>query len=387
MKPSKFIEWLQGSGIRLAFIFAVTTTILLLTLNSVVSWQSEGIFVAAVRTIPFGDGEIRELRIQPAPEDYIPGEPQSIENLRTPRQLFNQRFHTALVWVTLLGVLTSALLGFLLCQHFITQPLRRLEQAIAKLKKRDFSATAAPTGVSEFDDVVKEFNELARELERAEVLRKDVISDTSHELKTPLASLQAQLEGMRDGVIPLKRERMGLLLTQVARLNDLTERLQEYTRLRNRTTHLHISTILLQNFVKSLVSEFDTAFKTQGITAVIKIPEDVRLSADQRLLEQVFQNIFTNILAYAQATKVMITFKPGVLTIQDNGKGVPELALSNLFERFFRIERSRNRQTGGLGLGLAIVKEIVEAHGWKITAHTASPHGLAFRITTEPEKS
>jgi signal transduction histidine kinase len=373
-----FYRWITSSGVRLAFIFAFTTTMLLIVLNIVVSQRSEDSFVAAVRSIPFKGGTLYQL--EPNTDDYIPGLPKSIENLKTPRDMFNNRFHTALTWVTGLGILISAFLGFVLSQEFISKPLNRLQLAIGKLKNRDFSATAVETGLPEFDKVAQEFNELAQELERAELLRKDLISDTSHELKTPLTSLQGQLEGMRDGIIPKDTEHIDGLLTQVARLHDLTERLQEYTRLRNRTARITKTRIQLKAFMENLEKEISSDLKKHKVSLSISIPDDVHIQADERLLEELFLNLFRNSFTYAGAEHITIALKKGHLYFADDGKGVPPDTLHHIFERFYRVEQSRNRKTGGLGLGLAIVKEIVEAHEWSITAKAVEPHGLAFLI-------
>jgi two-component system sensor histidine kinase BaeS len=99
---------------------------------------------------------------------------------------------------------------------------------------------------------------------------------------------------------------------------------------------------------------------------------------DKNLMQQIFLNIFENILVHSGATKVNIKWENNNLIISDNGKGVPEDKLTNIFERFYRVDSSRSRKTGGLGLGLAIVKEIVESHGWKISAKTKA--GLEFTI-------
>ena len=380
----KFLNWTRSSGVRLAFIFALTTTTLLIILNIVVSQQSEGIFVDAVRAIPYSN-TTHYLQMQPNPNDFLPGMPKIIENLRTPRELFTTRFHTALEWVTAFGIAISILLGFLVSQELITKPLKRLQLAITKLKERDFSATDISTGLPEFDLVVQEFNSLAHELEKAEVLRRDLISDTSHELKTPLTSIQALLEGMRDGVVPLETERISQLLTQVARLHDLTERLQEYTRLRNRTAELNLGTIPLKPFFEKLEHELSAELEKSDVKLTLSISDTATLRADERLIEELFVNLFKNTITYAGAKNISITLKDKYLYFADDGKGVPSEAIHHIFERFYRVEHSRNRNTGGLGLGLAIVREITEAHGWTITAKPVEPQGLAFIINLSPK--
>jgi len=375
----KIYHWTQSGGVRLALIIVLIITALLLALNIIVSYRGENSFVTAMDSIPSTEQTQKFTTL--SPNDYLPGEPYQIANLKTPRQLFESHLHTDLIWMTVIGIFISILLGLIVAQQFFTKPLERLQKAINSLKTRNFAIKVEPTGLTEFDQVVHEFNDLAHELARAENLRRDLISDTSHELNTPITAIRAQLEGMKDGLITLDKGRINLLLTQVDRLSNLTERLQEYTRLRNRTANIEREDIPLHSFAMAIIEEIQPQLDKNHIVVTLEIPEESLINADKRLLAELFHNLFNNTVAYAKATRVTIAFRQNKLYFADNGVGVSSEAMPNLFERFFRVEQSRNRKTGGLGLGLAIVKEITEAHEWTITAEHLKPTGLVFIIT------
>lgn len=375
-------ENVPRTGWRVALVIAITFTLLLGAFNYAMSRQGRNSFSATITAFQLGD---KSVIIEGVPERgsaSLQAPRAGIERLKTPQDYFNDQFRRVLLIMTLIGLLVSVLIGVFIARSFIVQPLGRLQRAIGQLKRRNFKNELEPTGVPEFDDVVADFNDLARELDRAEELRRDLISDTSHELKTPLTALQVQLEGMRDGIIPRDKERVGSLIAHVERLTDLTDRLQEYTRLRSRTASLTKHAVKLKGLVEEVLTDQVDALKSAGLVTRVDISAKAILEADRNLLNQVLTNLVANATAYAGKGTLTISYKDGVLAVADTGKGVPKEALSHLFERFYRIDRSRNRKHGGLGLGLAIVQEIVEAHGWTIQAEANTPTGLRFVIKT-----
>jgi two-component system sensor histidine kinase BaeS len=300
-------------------------------------------------------------------------------------ELRNQRLTVILEEAPLIGIAISIVLGIIVAS-FITKPLRSFSDGINKLKRDPDSAIIPPTGISEFDSVVGEFNELAKELQKEEKLRKDLISDTSHELKTPIAALMGQLQGIQEGVLSLDPERIEILREQVDRLNNLVERLQEYTRIRVASVNMQKEVVKLYPLCKDIGEVFAKQFSDKGIEFRIDVSEGYSLLADKKMLERVLENLIENALKYADATQIAISADPFTLRVADNGKGIPEKNIPYIFERFYRVDTSRSSQTGGLGLGLAIVKEIVEAHGWSIKAHNLDK-GVEFVITLKKKKT
>jgi signal transduction histidine kinase len=284
--------------------------------------------------------------------------------------------------VTALSVLitlgTPTLLG-LLAAYFVWRPLRHFSDTITSLKQSDYKVQLNPTGISEFDEVFSEFNDLIRRLQHEEKLRKDLVSDTSHELNTPLTTMIGQLTAMQEGKYALTKERVAVLKEQAERLVDLVQQLDTYTKARVPDPD-KAKNIRLRQFCEELIDHFSIELKQKDISAKLGIAEDYVIHASSHALEQILVNLIQNALRYSEATALTVTATADTLTFSDNGKGVPSESLPYLFERFYRVDKSRNRTTGGLGLGLAIVKELAEEQGWHIYAKQAHP-GVTFVLT------
>lgn len=293
---------------------------------------------------------------------------------------FNEVFQSSLFSVAVIALILSVVIGILVAKLF-SDPLNQLSSGMKKLRDNNYKINLAKTGTDEFDHVINEFNTLTQELQKVEDLRKDLISDTSHELKTPITSLMGQLQGIKDGVLELNDERIDSLASQVNRLDDLVERLQEFSRLRNKGREIEKTTIKFQKLIEDSVSEFETDLKKKDIKIDIDISNDLEINGNYEMLQRVFENLTTNALKYSKAKNIYINADKNEIKFSDDGIGVDSEHLPYLFERFYRVEKSRNRKTGGLGLGLAIVKEIVEVHGWEIKVQNRKERGLEFVIS------
>lgn len=346
-------------------IFLITAIILAyISIFAVTTAQSE--FQSA--TIRFIDGNLFLVKQSPvAPVEVI-------------RKQFNDALLSTLFFAGTLGLLMSLIAGIVF-SVIITQPLRELRIGINNLKKSKFKSKLHKTGESEFDQVIEEFNELATELDYQEILRKDLISDVSHELRTPLTSVTGQLQGMIDGVFDTDKERLETTLNEVQRLNNLIDMLNEYTGLRSKIAYKKIEDINLHNIVEKLRTSLEFKLKDAKMDLNNKLPEKFIISADKNLIERILINIFDNSIKYSKGTSIEVSFKDGKFIISDNGVGIPDDDLKRIFERFYRVEKSRNRKTGGLGLGLALVKEMAEAMDWEIEAkNNETGKGISFMI-------
>ena len=289
------------------------------------------------------------------------------EVMETPIEHFRSNFQASLIFIGVAALLGAIGIGILI-SSLVARPLNKLSSGLKKLRQSNYRERLDEDKSEEFNSIIREFNSLAVELQRVEELRKNLISDTSHELKTPLASLGAQLEGIADGVLTLDKERVTLLRGQVARLADMVENLQDYARLRSQIIKPKLKKIILAELINRMTRQYQTDLNVKKITLHQIIPSDYSLEVDPALLERIFTNFFDNALRYAQAKNITIKATASVIAFADDGVGIPVEHQQDIFERFFRLDKSRSRDTGGLGLGLSIVREIVEAHGWKISA-------------------
>jgi signal transduction histidine kinase len=270
-----------------------------------------------------------------------------------------------------------AMLG-LFAARFVRRPLRQFNDTIASLEQSNYKVQLQPTGISEFDEIFMKFNNLVNRLQREEKLRKDLVSDASHELNTPLTTMIGQLTAIQEGKYPMTEERVVMLKEQAERLAELVQQLNTYTKARSPDIG-EPENIPLKRLCDELMSHFSLELKQKAITTNIDIAEDYILRADRHALQQILTNLIQNTLRYSQATEITIEATAREVTFSDNGRGVPTESLPHLFERFYRVDTSRNRTTGGLGLGLAIVRELVENQGWTITASSEQP-GLTFTL-------
>jgi signal transduction histidine kinase len=286
-----------------------------------------------------------------------------------------QNHQATLVVYVLIALIVPVIFG-LLAARFIQRPLRQFNETVASLKLSNYDAQLKSTGVSEFDETFSEFNDLIQRLQNEEKLRKELVSDTSHELNTPLTIMIGQLTAVQEGKYKMTKERVDILKEQAERLEELVQQLSAYTKARIPNT-AKAEDIQLHQFCTELIKRFSAELKQKRITTQLHIPEDYKIHANRGALQQIFTNLMQNALRYSQATELTIAANDHQLTFSDNGKGVPSESLPYLFERFYRVDKSRTRETGGLGLGLAIVKELAEQQGWQIQAKQAHP-GVSF---------
>jgi signal transduction histidine kinase len=327
------MNWFKSSQFRLSLFFLAGVMVLFGLLGIIVVKQGQRSFQNTVRSIQIQQQPNGSVFVIPNLLDQQASDDNG--DLHNPQELFLQRFKSSLLWISLLGVGIALLLGVFISEYFLVKPLSRLQKGIRSVRKREYESTIQPTGLPEFDEVGQSFNELSLELSRVETLRRDLISDTSHELKTPLTALQVQLEGMRDGLITLDTKRVGLLLEHVDRLNDLTERLQEYARVRNRTASMELQPLHLRKLLEKIVADQGTELEV-----MLDVDDGLTLQADKHLFEQVLSNIVRNAALHAEATKLLVTYSDKKITFADNGKGVPKEAMAHLFERFYRVDAS-----------------------------------------------
>lgn len=285
-------------------------------------------------------------------------------------------------WSRLLQVLSivfgGPLILGLLAARFVTKPMHQFDKAIASLKHSDYQVELKPTGIREFDKVFLEFNDLTSRLRKEEELRKNLISDTSHELNTPLAAMTSQLTAIQDGVLPITKSRVRILAQQTERLAELIAQLNEYTKARATIVEAK-QDIHFYAICKELRESFAAQLQQKDMTLEIEAAPSFTLAVSRTSLEHILSNLVQNALRYSGGKTIHIAGTKKRLTISDDGQGVPTESLPYLFERFYRVDTSRSRETGGLGLGLAIVRELAHRQGWQIHAEDNKP-GLKIII-------
>ena len=289
-----------------------------------------------------------------------------------------------------IGLIVIAILVALpLAKHFVT-PIKQLAKAMSQLTSGQYEQRINLKRKDEFAQLSRDFNELAATLEQNEQARKRWLADISHELRTPVAVLKGELESMLDGVRPLSMERIQSSNEEVKQLEQLLNDLHELTRSDLGTMHYRKTWIQLDKLLEEETNHFHTVLSEKGICVeYFSQTDNIKVYADATRLKQLFSNLLSNVGKYAidgDVLKVTIHLvdkpsqKEAHICFEDNGQGVNEEDLERLFEHLFRVENSRNRETGGSGLGLSICKKIVEAHHGKISAFSSELGGLGIKI-------
>jgi len=280
------------------------------------------------------------------------------------------QWHTTLVAATV-AVLFAALIAWWVSRRLLA-PVRQI---------------AVPAeGSDEVGQLARDFNRMAQTLARNEELRRAFIADVSHELRTPLAVLRGELEALEDGIRPLDRAAVASLQSEVHQLGKLVDDLYELALSDVGALSYVMEPLDLGPLLTRVCSMHEPAFESAGLRFIVALPrEPVIVEADATRLQQLLDNLLANSRRYTQAPgEVRLELTQDDLhariDLHDSAPGLPDAQLARLFERFFRGESSRNRETGGAGLGLAIGRNIVVAHGGTITARASQFGGLWIEV-------
>jgi two-component system, OmpR family, sensor histidine kinase BaeS len=239
----------------------------------------------------------------------------------------------------------------------------------------------------ELGQLEADFNNLAQTLERNERMRAALVADVSHELRTPLAVMRGEVEALEFGVRPMSIAAMHSLSVELQRLNRLVDDLYHLSLSDIDALPYHFGDVDIVDALGEILQLFERPMAEANIALSKTLPaEPVWVDADERRLQQVFSNILQNALRYVPAgERVEVSVRCDAtqvyVDIQDSGQGVPQASLESLFSRFYRVEASRSRATGGAGLGLAICRSIVAAHKGSIRAARAPQGGLWIAVT------
>jgi signal transduction histidine kinase len=213
-----------------------------------------------------------------------------------------------------------------------------------------------------------------------------MIADIAHELRTPLATIQGNLEALQDGVYPFTAERLEALHTKVLLLNRLIADLQKLSLAEAGELSLDREVTDLAPLLSSLQEQIQPQFAAQGVTLDLHVSGPLGVEIDRQRIEEVLLNLLSNALRYTErGGRVTLSAMPHGkevhVSVADTGPGISEADLPRVFDRFYRGDRSRSRASGGVGLGLAISKRLVELHGGKIWAESAIGQGATFTFS------
>lgn len=299
---------------------------------------------------------------------------------------FAKRQGQQLILISITGIVLSLLFAWPV-SRFLVQKLEQLGQQIHHLSEGHYEERVVLSGDDELTRLGDHLNHLALTLQKTEQSRRKWVADISHELRTPIATLRAQLEAIEDGVHRYNETSHARLVKQTLRLQQLVDDLYQLSLADVGALQYRMEDCDVQKLIEDCVLNHRNQFTQAGLSldSNLALPAGVRVFADPQRLLQLFSNLLENSLRYTHppgATQISAKQECGqvIISVEDTPPGVPESRLDELFDRFYRGESSRSRDTGGAGLGLNICRSIVTAHDGSISAHISKLGGLEIRV-------
>lgn len=275
----------------------------------------------------------------------------------------------------------------------ISSPIRKVKLVAERIKEGEWSHKylSPKSDPKEIYELSEAIDQMAMTLKAQEDMRKQLVSDMAHELRTPIAVLKSHLEAMIEGIWEVSTERLEDLYVEVDMVNELVNRLKDIHTLEGGSQTLNLEVVSLPEELWSVVNPLTPMFAEKGLELGVKADKAFRVKLDKSKFKQIMYNLILNAYKYSEVgAKVRVealeTELGLELSVSDTGIGISSEDLPLVFERFYRGEKSRNKDYGGTGLGLTIVKALVEAHGWSISAESEIGVGSKFTIAI-PRKS
>ncbi len=289
----------------------------------------------------------------------------------------------------IIGASAAVAVAFLLTiilSRAIASPAEALAEAAQRIGKGDFSVQVKIRDRGEFGALADAFNRMSSDLEQTQRMRRDLTADIAHELRSPLTNIRGYLEAVADNLIP-SSEALPLLEEETSMLAHLIEDLQVLALAEAGALELKLSEVNVSAVTELAVKRIEPLAREKGITLASDIPASIPLvTADSKRVTQVLSNLLSNALTHTESggsIRVGLACHEAMvcISVTDSGIGIPEREISRVFDRFYRVDRSRSRSTGGSGLGLTIAKYLVEAHGGTIHAESIPGKGSTFSFT------
>ena len=299
---------------------------------------------------------------------------QAGQSAATARAMFDHSVLPVFIVAAAIAAAVSLLLASLLAIR-LAGPLDDIARAARRVARGEYQARVQPKGPEELTSLADSFNQMAGTLEQQERMRREFIVNAAHELSTPLTNLQGYLEALRDGVIVPSTQQFQSLHEEVDRLVRLSQSLNALAQDNSPNSERALETIDLVPAVQSAVELARSSFDGKAIRVQLDLPARLSARAEPDQLAQVLANLLQNASRYTPdgglVTVAAEARRSDVLvSVSNTGDGIPQDDLPHLFERFYRVDKSRDRASGGAGIGLAIVKQLVEATGGRVGAES-----------------
>lgn len=311
---------------------------------------------------------------------------RDVLSLKTEDMVFKSAMRKSLGFAGMFLLLLSIVISYFFSRK-ISTPIRRVKLVAERIKDGEWSQkySSPKSDPKEIYELSESIDRMASTLKAQEDMRKQLVSDMAHELRTPIAVLKSHLEAMIEGIWDPSVERLEDLYAEADMVNELVDRLKDIHTLESGSQALNLEAVDLAGELVSVASPLVPMFEEKGIELEVKADSGIKVKLDKSKFKQIMYNLILNAYKYsgdgAKVTVEVLETESGLeLSVSDTGIGISGEDLPLVFERFYRGEKSRNKEYGGTGLGLTIVKALVEAHGWNISAESKLGRGSKFTI-------
>jgi histidine kinase len=299
---------------------------------------------------------------------------------------FQRAINEILLVAATLAFITAVLVSIFVTRR-IVKPIREMQKASQHIADGHYDERVQISGEDELAELGQSFNQMAFALSQTELRRRQLVGDVAHELRTPLGSIKSVMEGLQDGVLEAEPATFLSVEREVNRLQRLIRDLEELSKAEAGQIPLEFERVSPNSFIETAVDRLAPQFDDKEVELHTSLPDEIsKVSVDPARMTQVMLNLLGNALQYtpSEGQVLVNAWDNGenvTITVQDTGIGIPAEALPHVFERFFRVDKSRSRSGGGSGIGLTISKHLVEAQSGQLSATSPGPNqGSTFTI-------
>lgn len=304
-----------------------------------------------------------------------------------------QFFNAANKIIDIIGIISigSIIIISIIISKSIANPISKVSKMAKLIGEGNYKKEVSyKSNIREIDDLISSINKLSNELKEQENLRKQLTEDIAHELRTPLTSIRGHLDTIIAGIWQPTNERLISINEEVIRITNLVDKLRKLAKFDKGKNNLNKEIVDLKKYIKSIAYNYEGKALEKNIIIKYKL-EDIKALIDKEKFAQVIINILANAIKYNNGNNEIYisSFKKDnniVISIKDYGVGIAKSEQKNIFERFYRVDKSRGANEKGMGVGLTIAKSIVNAHGGKIKVYSEINKGSEFIITLPNEE-
>ena len=304
--------------------------------------------------------------------------------LRSTDQEFRDKSYQAMILAAIAAIVLASVFGYFFARTLV-RPIQRMTDTAVAIKEGDLTARTDLQGEDEISQLGQTFDAMADAMERDRKLERRLTTDVAHELRTPLMAIQATVEAMVDGVLPVDEQRLMTVDSEVMRLSRLVDSLLKLSRLENRANPNKQEIVDVGEVVAGIIATHEAYVREAGLTLKYRADANVLILGDPDLIRQATANLISNAVRYTdEGGHITVRVRRGEsmasIAVQDTGIGLTPEEARMVFQRFWRADSGRDRESGGLGVGLTVVKEIVERHNGWVQVEGRKGEGACFTI-------